>query len=196
MITISNDEARSHGGISPRLHGKSNVFTCGSVQTLILVEDVDMLFLEDRGCIAAIQHISETAKGPIILTSNNSFARLHVSFSLPLLDELLSHMYMVCVTEELNNNPLLLKKFIQSCDGDIRKTIMQLQFWFQSKKYKIDRKVQVYGSLPFDLEACPHIIPKIPWSYPSELSKLIEKKITNSITIMEENPCLQGLVNK
>lgn len=26
----------------------------------------------------------------------DSFARLHVSFSLPLLDELLSHMYMVC----------------------------------------------------------------------------------------------------
>ncbi|KAG4969931.1 hypothetical protein JHK82_035626 [Glycine max] len=103
MITISNDEARSHGGISPRLHGKSNVFTCGSVQTLILVEDVDMLFLEDRGCIAAIQHISETAKGPIILTN---------------------------------------------------------------------RKVQVYGSLPFDLEACPHIIPKIPWSYPSDVQEL------------------------
>ncbi|RDX99720.1 hypothetical protein CR513_17195, partial [Mucuna pruriens] len=126
------------------------------------------------------------------------FARLHVSFSLPMPDELLCHMYMVCVTEEVNINPLLLKKFIQSCDGDIRKTIMQLQFWFQSKKYRKDRKVQVYGSLPFDLEACHHqIIPKIlPWNYPSELSKLIEKEVAKSITIMEENSCLQGLVNK
>jgi len=41
----------------------------------------------------------------------------------------------VCVTEEVNINPLLLKKIIQSCDGDIRKTIMQLHFWCQSKKY-------------------------------------------------------------
>lgn len=71
LITISDDEACSLGGTSSRLRGKSNVFTCGSVQTLILVEDVDILFPEDRGCIAAIQHISETAKGPIILTSNS-----------------------------------------------------------------------------------------------------------------------------
>lgn len=42
----------------------------------------------------------------------------------------------VCVTEEVNINPLLLEKFIQSCDRDIRKTIMHLQFWFQNKKYK------------------------------------------------------------
>jgi len=41
----------------------------------------------------------------------------------------------VCITEEVNINPLLLKKFIQSCKGDIRKTIMQLQFWFQTKNY-------------------------------------------------------------
>ena len=67
LITISDDEACSLGGTSPRLRGKSNIFTCGSV----LVEDVDILFPEDRGCIAAIQHISETAKGPIILTSNS-----------------------------------------------------------------------------------------------------------------------------
>ncbi|TKY56163.1 ATPase family AAA domain-containing protein 5 [Spatholobus suberectus] len=205
LITISDDEAHSLGGASPRLHDKSNVFTRDSVQTLILIEDVDILFPEDRGCIAAIQHISETAKGPIILTSNSnnaglpdSFARLHVSFSLPLPDELLCHMYMVCVTEEVNINPLLLKKFVQSCDGDIRKTIMQLQFWFQSEKYRKDRKLQkVYGSLPFDLEACHQIVPKIlPWNYPSELSKLIEKEVAKSITMMEETSCLQGLFNK
>ena len=64
--------------------------------------------------------------------------------------------------------------------------------------YCPDRKVQkVYGSLPFDLEACHQIIPKmLPCDYPSELSKLIEKEIANSITIMEDNSCSQGLVNK
>ncbi|KAK7373145.1 hypothetical protein VNO80_06543 [Phaseolus coccineus] len=111
-------------------------------QTLILVEDVGIILPEDRGFITAIQHFSATAKWPIILTSDrnngglpNSFARLHVSFSSPLLDELLCHMYKVCIIEEVSINPLLLKKFIQSCDGDIRKTIMQLQFWFQRKKH-------------------------------------------------------------
>ena len=41
----------------------------------------------------------------------------------------------VCVTEGVNAHPVLLEKFIQACDGDIRKTIMHLQFWLHSKKF-------------------------------------------------------------
>lgn len=64
--------------------------------------------------------------------------------------------------------------------------------------YCPDRKVpKVYGLLPFDLEACHKIIPKIlPWSYPSELSQLIEKEVAKSIATMDENSCLQGSVNQ
>lgn len=41
-------------------------------QTLILVEDVDIIFPEDRGCITAIQQqFSATKKWPIIFTSNS-----------------------------------------------------------------------------------------------------------------------------
>ncbi|XP_012570633.1 uncharacterized protein [Cicer arietinum] len=205
MITISDDEDHSPSGTSQKLHDINNALTSDTVQTLILVEDVDILFPEDRGCIAAIQHIAETAKGPIILTSNSKnaglpdkFLRQHISFSLPLPDELLCHLFMVCVTEEVNINPLLLEKFIQSCDRDIRKTIMHLQFWFQNKKYSKDKNVQtIYGSLPFDLEAGHKILPKIiPLDFPSELSKLIEKEVANSITIMENSSSWEGLVKE
>jgi len=68
LITLSDDEA-SPGETSQKLIGKNNV-ACDKGRTLILVEDVDILFPEDRGCIAAIQQIAETARGPIILTSN------------------------------------------------------------------------------------------------------------------------------
>ena len=44
------------------------------VKPLILFEDADITFFEDRGFIAAVQQISETAKGPIILTSNSKRA--------------------------------------------------------------------------------------------------------------------------
>ncbi|XP_045830121.1 uncharacterized protein LOC123921561 isoform X2 [Trifolium pratense] len=205
MITISDDGAHSPGGTSQKLYDTNNALTYDSMQTLILVEDVDILFPEDRGCIAAIQHIAETAKGPIILTSNSKNAglpinlcRLHVSFSLPLPDELLCHLFTVCVAEEVNINPLLLEKFIQSCDRDIRKAIMHIQFWFQKKKHGKDKKVQtVYGSLPFDLEAGHKILPKIiPWSFPSELSELIEKEVAKSITITENNSNWEGLANE
>ncbi|KAK2442231.1 P-loop containing nucleoside triphosphate hydrolase superfamily protein [Trifolium repens] len=145
MLPPSSCFACSPGEISQKLHGKNNV-ACDKVQTLILVEDVD-IFPEDRGCIAAIQQIAETARGPIILTSNNdnpglpdNFDRLHVSFSLPTPKELLCHLYSVCLREGASIHPLLLEKFIQSCDGDIRKTIMHLQFWLQSKIFKKDLK--------------------------------------------------------
>ncbi|XP_061363887.1 uncharacterized protein LOC133307395 [Gastrolobium bilobum] len=196
LISISDDEAHDPGRASQKLLGKNNVVACDKVQTLILVEDVDILFPEDRGCIAAIQQIAETARGPIILTSNSdnpglpeNFDRLHVSFSLPLPKELLCHLYTVCLTEGVNIHPLLLEKFMQSCDGDIRKTIMHLQFWLQSKRFIKDGKAQIrFGSLPFDLEVGHQILPKImPWDFPSELSELIENELNSSF---------QGLVKE
>ncbi|KAI9097944.1 hypothetical protein K1719_025715 [Acacia pycnantha] len=204
-ITISDDEAVSPGATSWMLPKQRNSIRYDNVQKLILFEDVDILFPEDRGFIAAIQQIAETAKGPIVLTCNSNnpplpdnFNRLHISFSLPSTKELLCHLYMVCVTEGVNIHPLVLEKFIQSCDGDIRKTMMHLQFWFQSKRLRKDRKAQKsYGSLPFDLEVGHQILPKMmPWEFPSQLSELIEKEVTKVITTMEENSSLQGLVEE
>ncbi|XP_028774992.1 uncharacterized protein LOC114731905 isoform X2 [Neltuma alba] len=204
-IAISDDEAVCPDARSWTLPGHRNLIGYDKVQTLILIEDVDILFPEDRGCIAAIQQIAETAKGPIVLTCNSNnpalpdnFSRLCVSFSLPSAKELLCHLYMVCVTEAVNIHPLILEKFIQSCGGDIRKTIMHLQFWFQSKRLRKDRKAQkLYSSLPFDLEVGHQILPKMmPWDFPSQLSELIENEVTKVITTMEENSSLQRSVEK
>ncbi|XP_050911407.1 uncharacterized protein LOC127126517 [Lathyrus oleraceus] len=70
-IPLSDDEAHSPFKTSQKLLGKNDAVACDKVQTLILVEDVDILFPEDRGCIVAIQQIAETTRGPIILTSNS-----------------------------------------------------------------------------------------------------------------------------
>lgn len=61
VIHVSNDD-NSHG-----VMGKLD----NHVKPLILIEDVDVFFPEDRGFIAAIQQIAEKAKGPVILTSNS-----------------------------------------------------------------------------------------------------------------------------
>lgn len=74
LIPLSDDEADSPVATSQRLPGQENIIGCDDVRTLILVEDVDILFPEDRGCIAAIQQIAETAKGPIILTGNSKMS--------------------------------------------------------------------------------------------------------------------------
>lgn len=41
------------------------------VKPLILFEDVDITFLEDRGFVAAMEQIADTAKGPLVLTTNS-----------------------------------------------------------------------------------------------------------------------------
>lgn len=45
-------------------------------------------------------------------------------------------MPQVCAAEKATIQPYLLEQLIKCCQGDIRKTIMHLQFWCQSKKYR------------------------------------------------------------
>lgn len=43
----------------------------GETKTLILFEDVDIIFDEDRGFTGTLLQLAETAKRPMILTSNS-----------------------------------------------------------------------------------------------------------------------------
>ncbi|XP_075650549.1 uncharacterized protein LOC142621123 isoform X2 [Castanea sativa] len=197
-VIPSDEEAPRDGiGASAKFVCKENgtVHNQSEVKPLILFEDVDITFLEDRGFLAAIQQIAETAKGPMILTSNSnnpvlpdSLDRLQACFTLPSLKELLCHICMVCAAEGANVQPHLLERLVGSCDGDIRKIIMHLQFWCQGRRFRKDRKEErTYGSLVFDIDAGHQLLPKIiPWEFPSQLSELIEKEITNSLSMMEE----------
>lgn len=167
------------------------------LKPLILFEDVDITFPEDRGFIAAVQLIAETAKGPIVLTSNShnpflpdNLDRKQICFTPPSPEELLCHVYMVCAAERANIQSHLLERFVGYCQGDIRKTIMHLQFWCQGRTTRKARKSRrTCGSLLFDLEAVHQILPKlIPWELPSPLSELVDKEITASLS--GEGNCL------
>lgn len=74
VIPLSDEES-SHDkiGAPAKFVCKENGIAChqGEVKPLILFEDVDITFLEDRGFVAAIQQVAGTAKGPMILTSNS-----------------------------------------------------------------------------------------------------------------------------
>lgn len=84
VITLSDEDCRDgtgESGISDREEAGSCCHQ-SEVKPLILFEDVDITFLEDRGFITAVQQIAETAKGPIILTSNSKRIVVINSFSL------------------------------------------------------------------------------------------------------------------
>ncbi|KAK3230659.1 hypothetical protein Dsin_002540 [Dipteronia sinensis] len=175
------------------------VYDKGHIKPLILFEDVDILFPEDRGFIAAVQQISDKAKGPVILTSNSNdislpdnLDRLEVFFTMPSSKDLRSHIYMICAAEKVEIQPHLIEQLIAHCRGDIRKTIMHLQFWCQNEIFEKDKKMQKMCGLPeFDPEIGHQILPEIiPWNFPSPLSELVEKEISVSLSLMEENSTL------
>ena len=81
---------------------------------------------------------------------------------------------------------------VEYCQGDIRKTIMHLQFWFQGRqirKLSPSREAQrLFGPLMFDPEAGHQVLPKMmPWDFPCQLSELVEKEIATSLSMMVEN---------
>ncbi|XVF36894.1 hypothetical protein REPUB_Repub19eG0098200 [Reevesia pubescens] len=207
LIPISDEDSFGAHGASEKCvwNDSETGFGQAKIKPLILFEDVDICFPEDRGFVAAIQQIAEKAKGPVILTSNSNnivlpdnLDRLELCFMMPSQEELLQRLYMVCTTEKATIQPHLLEQLIKCCQGDIRKTIMHLQFWCQSKKYQKVRKLQkTYGLLLFDIEAGHSVLPTIiPWDFPSQLSELVEKEIAKTLSMMEENSTLMEVMEE
>ncbi|KXG39732.1 uncharacterized protein LOC8054300 isoform X2 [Sorghum bicolor] len=164
-------------------------------KTLILFEDVDTVFDEDRGFISTILKMAETTKWPIILTSNrkdpslpNLLDQLVLNFKYPSTSELLPHVAMICKSEGLNVTVPQLKHVIDICLGDIRRTVMLLQFWYQGKHQFTERPKECScGPFSLDLDAVHSTVPKmLPWEFPCKLSETLCMEVDKSILLAEE----------
>lgn len=75
LISLSDDDSDNIKGVGEFEYiVAESTNNHGDAKPLILLEDVDIIFLEDRGFISSIQEIADTGKGPIILTSNSKSA--------------------------------------------------------------------------------------------------------------------------
>ncbi|XP_024979178.1 uncharacterized protein LOC112516395 isoform X2 [Cynara cardunculus var. scolymus] len=199
LIPLSDEEDSVNvGGTVVKSIDKENKVSCSQngTKTLILFEDVDATLYEDRGFIATIQQLAETAKRPMILTSNSddpdlptNLDRLEVSFRIPSSEELLSLASLVCAAEKAEIEPCLVERFIDHCQSDIRKTITFLQFWCQGQNQRKDSEVRnIYGPLLFDIDAGHQVLPQlIPCGYTSKLSEMIEKEIMKSTFLVAKD---------
>lgn len=175
------------------IENRSTLTLTPANKIIILFEDVDIVFDEDRGFISTILQLAETAKRPIILTSNKKnpmlpqvLAQVILEFKHPSSEELLSLSYMICASENAQISAQLLECLIRSCPGDIRKTLMLLQFWCQGKRGHTDRKVQ-FTTLQFDIDAAHLVMPRlIPWDFRCELSEKVGEEINKSISLVEQ----------
>ncbi|XP_073708632.1 ATPase family AAA domain-containing protein 5b [Garra rufa] len=104
--------------------------------SLILFEEVDVIFPEDVGFLAAIRTFMSTTKRPIVLTTNDPsfrgrlkghFEEIH--FQTPSLQTIRSYLQCLCLVENVRTDPEDVAFLLCQNKGDIRQSILQLQLW-------------------------------------------------------------------
>ncbi|NXQ40248.1 ATAD5 protein, partial [Catharus fuscescens] len=110
-----------------------------SATSLILFEEVDIIFDEDAGFLNAIKTFMATAKRPVILTTNDpTFSLLfdgyfeEISFKTPSLINSVSYLQTLCLAENLRTDVKDLAALLTTNNCDIRQSLLYLQFWVRS----------------------------------------------------------------
>ncbi|EPB83396.1 hypothetical protein HMPREF1544_09871 [Mucor circinelloides 1006PhL] len=106
-------------------------------QSLILLEEVDMLFEEDKGFWAAVIDLSQTSKRPIIMTCNdpeqvpieNMSLQVIIDMKPPAENELLAYLWLICFAEGYTVDPADLVCLVAFLGRDTRQLIQTLELF-------------------------------------------------------------------
>ncbi|KAI9264511.1 P-loop containing nucleoside triphosphate hydrolase protein [Helicostylum pulchrum] len=109
-------------------------------QSLVLLEEVDILFEEDKGFWPAVIDLCHKSKRPIIMTCNDSsqipFDHLNIQSTIyldePEKDSLLPYLQLICYSENGIVEPYDLEFLCELYHYDTRKMIDTLQLWLDS----------------------------------------------------------------
>ncbi|KAM9749092.1 ATPase family AAA domain-containing protein 5 isoform 2-T2 [Dama dama] len=107
--------------------------------SLILFEEVDVIFEEDAGFLNAVKTFMATTKRPVILTTSDPTFSLmfdgcfeEINFNTPSLLNVASYLQMICLTENFRTDVKDFVTLLTANTCDIRKSILYLQFWIRS----------------------------------------------------------------
>ncbi|XP_066469632.1 ATPase family AAA domain-containing protein 5 isoform X2 [Tiliqua scincoides] len=110
-----------------------------SATSLILFEEVDVIFDEDVGFLNAIKTFMTTTKRPVILTTNDpSFSLIfdgcfeEITFCAPSLINVASYLQVLCLAENLRTDVRDFAALLTANNSDIRQSLLHLQFWVRS----------------------------------------------------------------
>ncbi|NXE62411.1 ATAD5 protein, partial [Calcarius ornatus] len=110
-----------------------------SATSLILFEEVDIIFDEDAGFLSAIKTFMATAKRPVILTTNDPTFSLmfdgyfeEINFKTPSLINSVSYLQALCLAENIRTDVKDLAALLTTNNCDIRQSVLYLQFWVRS----------------------------------------------------------------
>ncbi|XP_044044944.1 ATPase family AAA domain-containing protein 5b isoform X2 [Siniperca chuatsi] len=107
--------------------------------SLILFEEVDVIFDDDVGFLAAIKTFMSTTKRPVILTTNDPSFRERfncsleeVIFKTPSAINVCSYLQLLGLAENVRLELDDVSSLLRLSRGDIRRCLLQLQLWVQS----------------------------------------------------------------
>ncbi|XP_057698492.1 ATPase family AAA domain-containing protein 5b isoform X2 [Corythoichthys intestinalis] len=107
--------------------------------SLILFEEVDVIFEDDVGFLAAIKTFMTTTKRPVVLTTNDPTFRERfggnleeVIFKKPSVVNLCSYLQLLCLAEGVKMDTEDVRSLVTLTAGDVRRCLLQLQLWVKS----------------------------------------------------------------
>lgn len=109
-----------------------------SKMCLLLVEDIDVVFEQDEGFITALTQLLQTTKRPIVLTftdeTNINVQRFIQQYPVVTFMQISANtcsvwLQLICLLENLLIDDGSLGELLEWNKGDLRKTLLQLQFW-------------------------------------------------------------------
>ncbi|XP_078510513.1 ATPase family AAA domain-containing protein 5 [Lissotriton helveticus] len=107
--------------------------------SLILFEEVDVIFEDDQGFLSAVKTFMATTKRPVILTTSDSTFSLlfdgsfeEISFKAPSPSNVASYLQVLCLAENLRTDVRDLATLLNMNNCDIRQSILFLQYWAKS----------------------------------------------------------------
>ena len=134
------EEADIVAGGDAELADGPNANQASGDHTIILFDEADLLWHQDRGFAGAMAQLAGGAKRPLVMTVNDPAAvlhalppRLHVHHSIgrltwgESLDGGVAHLTLVAAAEGRACSPQVAAAVLAACDGDIRRALTQLQ---------------------------------------------------------------------
>ncbi|XP_077591441.1 ATPase family AAA domain-containing protein 5 [Stigmatopora nigra] len=123
----------------PSVMKEKNEQSKKTATSLILFEEVDVIFEEDSGFLAAIKTFMSTTKRPVILTTSDpAFGTMfdgnfdEIYFQRPSLLDVSNYLRLLCLAEDTRTDQHDVSTLLELNNCDIRQSLLQLQFWIRS----------------------------------------------------------------
>ncbi|XP_064637850.1 ATPase family AAA domain-containing protein 5-like [Lineus longissimus] len=107
--------------------------------SLILFEEVDIVFEDDKGFILAIQSLMSMTKRPMIMTTADPRVACQFEgffeelfYKKPSVVSVASYLQVLCLVESIRTDHRDVLSVVNACNGDVRQSLLLLQFWIVS----------------------------------------------------------------